>query len=85
MLSAYKNTQEKKFLDFKYENKECYNEPFTFNEILQSLDNSHGTAVGQDQINFQILNHLSNKSKKCPLQIFNKIWESSHFPLSWSE
>lgn len=32
----YKNTNEKKFLDFTSENKECYNEPFTFDELLVS-------------------------------------------------
>ena len=39
----YKNTQEKNFLDFTSENKECYNEPFTLDELShcrQSIDNS---------------------------------------------
>ena len=47
-FNAYKNAQEKKFLDFTSENKECYNEPFTFDELLQSLNNSHDTAVCPD-------------------------------------
>ena len=36
-FTAYKNTQEKKSLDFTSENKECYNEPFTSDELLHPL------------------------------------------------
>ena len=82
---AYKNTQEKTFLDFTSENNEYYNEPFTLDELLQSLNNSHDTAVVPNQIHYQILKHLPHKSKECLLQIFNKNWESGHFPLSWSQ
>ena len=74
-FTANKNTQEKKSLDFTSENKECYNEPFTFDELLQSLNNSHDTAVGLDQIHYQILKHLPNKSKECPLQHLIKFWK----------
>ena len=71
---AYKNTQEKnKLLDFTSENKENYNEPFTLDELVQPLTNSHDTAVGPDQIHYQILKHLPRKSKECLLQIFNKV------------
>ena len=55
------------------------------NEVLQSLNNSHDTAVVPDQIHYQILKHLLRKSKDCLLQIFNTIWESSNFPLSWAQ
>ena len=44
-FTAFKKIQEKKFLDFISENKECYNEPFTFEELLQFLNNSHDIAV----------------------------------------
>ena len=54
-FTAYKNTQDKKFLDFTSENKECYYEPFTSDEHLQSFNNSDDTAVGPDQIHYQIL------------------------------
>ena len=52
-FTACKKTQEKKSLDSTSENKECYNEPFTSDELLQSLNNSHDTAVGPDQITIE--------------------------------
>ena len=58
---TYKNKHVKK--NFTSENKECINEPITFYERLQSLNNSHDTAVDQDQIHYEILKHLPNKSK----------------------
>ena len=71
-FTAFKYTQKKKFLDFTSENKECYNEPFTFDELLQSLHNSHDTAVGSNQIHYKILKHLPSKSKDYLLHIFKK-------------
>jgi hypothetical protein len=50
-----KNTEEQKPLDFTPENNECYNEPFTYDELLKSLEKSHDTAVGPDQIHYQLL------------------------------
>ena len=67
-FTAYTNTL--KFLDFTSENK-YWNDPSTFDELLQSLNNYQDTEV--DVIHFQILKHLPSKSKECPLQIFNKI------------
>ena len=52
---------------------------------LLSMNYSHDTAVGPDQILYQILKHLPNNSKECFLQSFNKIWEGGNFPLSWSQ
>jgi hypothetical protein len=53
-----KNTEEQKPLDFNPVNNECYNEPFTYDKLLKSLERSHDTAVGPDQIHYQILKHL---------------------------
>ena len=66
---------ETKYLDFTSEKKECDNEPFTLDELLQSLNDSYDTAVGPDQIHYKILKHLPNKSKDCLQQLYNKIWE----------
>ena len=51
-FTAYKNTQEKKSLDFLFHirKKECYDEPFTFDELLKCL---YDTAIGLDQIHYQ--------------------------------
>ena len=76
-FTSYKNTQEKKFLDFTSENKECYYEPFTFDVLLQSLNNSHDTAVHPDQIHYQILKLCKYHIKfgkvvisRCPGRVF---------------
>ena len=60
-FTAYKNRKDDKSLLFTSEIKEFYNEPFTFEELLQSLNNSYDTAVGSDQIHY----HLPRKSKEC--------------------
>ena len=62
-FQAYKNTTEKKPLDFTPNYTECYNEPFSLEELSESHKNSHDTAVGPDQIHYQILKHLSKSSK----------------------
>jgi potassium voltage-gated channel Eag-related subfamily H protein 8 len=80
-----KNTEEQNPLDFTPENNECYNEPFTYDELLESLEKSHDIAVGPDQIHYQILKHLPKPSKEYLLYIFNNIWEGGDFPPSWSQ
>jgi potassium voltage-gated channel Eag-related subfamily H protein 8 len=49
------------------------------------LSKLHDTAVGPDEIHYQILRHLPENTLKCLLSIFNKIWESGNFPKSWKE
>ena len=44
-FQAYKNTTEKKPLDFTSNNTDCYNEQFSLDELSDS-SNSHDTAVG---------------------------------------
>ena len=82
-LQAYKNKTAKKPLDFITNNTECYKEPFSLDELSESLKKkSHDTAVGPDQLHYQILNHLPKSSKECLLQLFNVIWERDEFPVS---
>ena len=68
-FTLHKRLEEQKPLDFTSENNECYNEPFTYDEILQSLEKSHDTAVGPDQIHYQLIKHLPRPAKECLLQI----------------
>jgi potassium voltage-gated channel Eag-related subfamily H protein 8 len=82
-FTLHKNLEEQKPLDFTSENNECYNEPFTYDEMLQSLEKSHDTAVGPDQIHYQLIKHLPRPARECLLQIFNTIWESGNLPPSW--
>ena len=84
-FQAYKNTTEKKLLDFTSNNTECYNETFPFDELSESPENVHDTAVGKDQIHYQILKQPPKSSTKCFLQFFNVKLERGQFPVSWTQ
>jgi potassium voltage-gated channel Eag-related subfamily H protein 8 len=76
-----KNREEKKSINFTLN----YNKPFSIDELKCSLSKTHDTAVGPDEIHYQMLKHLPENSLKCLLSIFNKIWKSGNFPKSWKK
>ena len=57
-----KQEREKEYLNFISLNHEKYNLPFTFSELLDAFHTSHDTAVGPDDIHYQILKHLPNRT-----------------------
>ena len=63
-------------------NHEKYNVPFT-SELLDALHKSHYTAVGPDDIYYQILKHLPNRTLETLLNILNDIWITGKFPKDW--
>ncbi len=77
--------KEKKKLNFISENMEEYNKPFTLNELQESIQKSHDTSPGPDQIHYKILKHLPLSSLAVLLDIFNKLWIENKFPDSWKE
>ena len=62
-----KQEKEKEKIDFASLNQEKYNLLFNFIELSEALKKSHDTAPGHDQVHYQIIKHLPNKSL---LQIF---------------
>ncbi|MCG7877158.1 MAG: reverse transcriptase domain-containing protein [Candidatus Thiodiazotropha endolucinida] len=78
-----KQEQEKNNLNFSSLNREKYNLPFTTKELLNALHKSHDTAVGPDDIHYQILKHLPNKALETLLNILNDIWITGKFPDDW--
>ena len=70
-------------LHFRSSNQEPYNSPLTMLELQQSLKASHDTAVGPDEIHYQLLKHLPNSALTLLLDIFNSIWLNDFFPPSW--
>ena len=72
-------------LNFDSNNAEKNNIPFTLSELEDSLQNSHDTAAGSDEIHYQILKHLPNSALKALLNIFNIIWKKGTFPKCWAE
>ena len=44
----------------KSSNYENYNNPFSLDELTDAISKSHDTAVGPDDIHYQMLKHLPN-------------------------
>ena len=82
-FQQYKEKVEKKSLNFSSKTQENYNMPFTISELDKSLKSSHDTAVGPDDVHYQILKHLPQSALLILLNIFNKIWFQGTFPTSW--
>jgi len=80
---TFKDNQEKHNINFTSDNAEDYNEPFSMSELLTSLDKAKDTAVGPDDIHYQLIKHLPTSSLQTLLDIFNEIWLSGNFPPSW--
>jgi hypothetical protein len=81
----HKGMEEQKPLDFASEDDECCSRPFTYDEVLQSLEKSRGAAVGPDRIRCRLLKHLPGSSGGCLLQIVGAVWEGESFPPLWSQ
>ena len=80
-----KHQKEKQPLNFKSNNSESYNEPFSLSELHDALQKAHNTSVGTDNIHCLFLKHLPNTSLHLLLDIFNNIWLSGNVPKSWKE
>ena len=50
-----------------------------------TLKKSHDTAIGADEIYYQLLKHLPRDSLVVLLNIFNYIWASGDIPECWKE
>lgn len=84
-FQKFKCQQEKTKLNFTSNNEEKYNMHFSLEELRESLNQSHDTACGPDQIHYQFLKHLPDTSLLILLSIFNGIWDTGELPPSWKE
>jgi len=84
-FQRFKDQKEKTRLNFNSSNHENYNMPFTIRELKESLKCASDTAVGPDDIHYQILKHLPAVSLEALLYAFNDVWINGSFPDSWRQ
>ena len=53
-FQAYRNHAENQNLKFKSNNLETYNNPFSLDELWDAISKSHDSAVGPDDIHYQM-------------------------------
>ena len=58
-------------------------EHFTEHELHKAINEMKETAPGKDGIKPVMIKHLPNLAKCLLLDIYNLIWDSSHFPKQW--
>ena len=75
--------KERENLNFQSQNNEKYNLPFKLSELKNSLDKSHDTTAGPDDIHYQILKPLPSDALETLLNIMNEIWRTGKFPEDW--
>ena len=80
-----KKNAEKTKLNFKSNNLEDYNRPFSLSELTDYIMKSHNAAVGPDEIHYEFLKKLPSCSLDFHLQAFNEVWVSGKFPTSWKQ
>ena len=78
-----KMEKERENLNFQSQNSEKYNLPFKLSELKISLDKSHDTTAGPDNIHYQILKHLPSDALETLLNNMNEIWRTGKFPEDW--
>ena len=78
-----KMEKERENLNFQSQNSEKYNLPFKLSELKNSLNKSHDTTAGPDDIHYQILKHLPSDAFETLLNIMSEIWRTGKFPEDW--
>ena len=59
-FQSFRRQAENQQLKFKSSNYENYNNPFFLDEVTDAISKSHDTAVGPDDVQYQMLKHLPN-------------------------
>ena len=80
---SYKSKSEKQRLNFKTNNSEKYNLPFTLAELKEAIQPTDNIAVVPDEIHYEFLKHFTKNSLNYLQKIFNDIGINGTFPESW--
>jgi len=78
-FQSHKARTERQPLKFNSNNMETYNIPFS----VDALSNSNDSAVGLDDIHYQMLKHLFSEAFYSLLNTLSDMWISGNFPSSW--
>ena len=80
-----KEQKEKANLNFTSHrnNTEPYNKKFSMKDLRKAIKQAKNTAVGIDQIHYELLKHLTPSALRVLLTILNKIWTEGTFPELW--
>ena len=84
-FQSHKARTERQTLKLNSRNMEIYNTSFCLDELLDALSNSNDSAVGPDDIHYQMLKHLPSEVLHTLLSILNDIWLTGNFPSSWRQ
>ena len=84
-FQSHKEHTESHPLRFNSNNTETCNTYFTMDELLDSLAKSSDSAVGPDDIHYQMLKHLPSDALQSLLNTLNDIWLTGNFPPSWRQ
>jgi len=84
-FQSHNANAERQTLKFNSHNMETYNTPFSIDELLDALSSSNNSAVGPDDIHYQMLKHLPSEVLNTLLSILNDIWLTGNFPSNWRQ
>jgi len=73
-FQSHKAHAERQTLKFNSHNIETYNTPFSIHELLDALSISNDSAVGPDDIHYQILKHLNLQKPSIHWSVFSTIY-----------
>ena len=61
-FQSFRSQAETQHLRFKSNNNESYNNLFSIEKLTDAISKAHDTAVGPDDIHYQMLKHLPNEA-----------------------
>jgi len=65
-FQAFRNQAKNQHLKFKAHYLETYNNPFSLDELWDAISKLHDSAVGPDDIHYQMLKHLPPNAVNTP-------------------
>lgn len=81
----HKEREEKNAIDFRTDNSEPYNAPFTFQELTSAINSNRVTAPGPDEISNLMLKNLPENAQKYLLNVYNKLWINEAVYQPWKK